>query len=162
MSEALCIDLGGTNIRAGLCDKSAPSKITPVGCWPAPDSLDAFSDQINELIRTYNVRHIGIAVPGRTVGTMCIWVPNLPFLDIIDLATLFPNINIALGNDAQFALLAEVTAGRARSLSNVILLAIGTGIGSAVLSDGRILRGHNGAATSFGWACADGEDIGEA
>ena len=42
-----------------------------------------------------------------------------------------------------------------------MLLAIGTGIGSAVLSDGRIVRGSHGAAASFGWACADVADPGD-
>ena len=41
------------------------------------------------------------------------------------------------------------------------MLAIGTGIGSAVLSDGRIVRGSHGAAASFGWACADVADPGD-
>ena len=46
---------------------------------------------------------------------------------------------IGLGNDAQLALLAEATAGAAIGLSDAILLAIGTGIGSAVLAGGRIV-----------------------
>jgi glucokinase len=51
--------------------------------------------------------------------------------------------------------------GAARDLTDAILLAMGTGIGSAVLSDGRIARGHRGSAASFGWACADPEDRGD-
>jgi glucokinase len=67
---------------------------------------------------------------------------------------------LALGNDSQLALLAEATHGAAATLSDAILLSIGTGIGSAVLADGRIVKGARGAACSFGWACADVNDPG--
>jgi glucokinase len=77
------------------------------------------------------------------------------------LADQFPGPEIALGNDAQMALLAEAALGAARGQSDAILLAIGTGIGSAVLSDGRILRGPSGSAASFGWAVADLDDRGD-
>ena len=50
-------------------------------------------------------------------------------------------MTVALGNDAQLALLAEAALGAARNAPDVILLAIGTGIGSAVLADGRIVHG---------------------
>ena len=88
-------------------------------------------------------------------------MPNLPFLDGVDLADLFPGVRVTLGNDAQFSMLAEAAGGSAHEVRNAILLAIGTGIGSAVLADGRILRGDGGAAASFGWACADPSDPGD-
>ena len=70
-------------------------------------------------------------------------------------------LRVVAGNDAHFALLAEAAAGAARGVGNAVLIAIGTGIGSAVLADGRILRGEGGAAASFGWACADLGDAGD-
>jgi glucokinase len=88
-------------------------------------------------------------------------VPNLPYLDGLDLAQALPGISIGLGNDAQLSLLAEVRAGAAKGLSDAVLLAIGTGIGSAVLASGTIVAGHAGGACSFGWATADLADPGE-
>ncbi len=160
MTRTLCIDLGGTNIRAGLLvgNSTAPS---PLGNWPAPDSLTSFEERISTLLREHAADSLGIAVPGLVSGTRCNWAPNLPYLDDIDLAELFPDVALAAGNDAHFALLAEAAAGAARTLSDAILLAIGTGIGSAVLSDGRIVRGHRGSAASFGWACGDPGDPGD-
>src|SRR5690606_38480378 len=72
-----------------------------------------------------------------------------------------PGVAIGLGNDAQLALLGEREAGAARDLQDAVLLAIGTGIGSAVLAGGRIVRGSNGGACSFGWAAADVDDLGD-
>lgn len=161
MSRALAIDLGGTNLRAGLSDPARPEQIEPIGSWPAPGGRRAFEELIRRLLADHAVSQMGIAVPGLAVGTTCVWIPNLPYLDGLDLATAFPDIPIALGNDAQLALLAEASAGAAKGLSDVILLAIGTGIGSAVLSGSRILRGARGGAASFGWASADPADPGD-
>ncbi len=161
MTRTLCIDLGGTNIRAGLLADNLAEAPSPLGNWPAPDGLHSFEQRITTLIAEQAVDSVGIAVPGLVLGTRCIWIPNLPYLDDVDLAEILPGIDLSLGNDAQFALLAEAVAGAAKGLTDAILLAIGTGIGSAVLSDGRIVRGHKGSAASFGWACGDPEDRGD-
>lgn len=161
MSAILSLDLGGTNLRAGLVGAASPGSPDLLDHWPAPANLEAFRHRICGLIERHEVARIGIAVPGLAAGTGCIWIPNLAYLDGVDLADLFPGVEIALGNDAQMALLAEAALGAARGRSDAILLAIGTGIGSAVLSDGRILRGPSGSAASFGWAAADLDDPGD-
>ncbi len=161
MSAILAIDLGGTRLRAGIADAENPAAIEPVGEWTAPDDLASFREVVGELIARHNVSRLGCAIPGLARGTTCVWVPNLGYLDGFDLAAAFPDLAVGLGHDAQLALLAEVEAGAARGLSDAILLAIGTGIGSAVLADGRIVRGASGAACSFGWAAADLDDPGD-
>jgi len=160
MTAVLAIDLGGTNLRAGLAagDGVVPASL---GRWPAPADLDALVARVGALAADSGITAIGFAVPGLVRGTTCVWVPNLPFLDGVDLATVFPDQRVVAGNDAQFALVAEAAAGTAYDVRNAILIAVGTGIGSAVLADGRILRGKGGAAASLGWACADLGDAGD-
>ncbi|WP_378951106.1 ROK family protein [Mesorhizobium sp. ANAO-SY3R2] len=160
MSKILAIDLGGTQLRAGLADCSNPAGVEQVGAWPAPKGIDEFRGKLSGLVETPGISRMGISVPGTADGTRCQWIPNLPFLDGVDLAELFPDVEIGLGQDAQLALLAEATAGAAQRMTDAILVAIGTGIGSAVLSGSRIVRGAHGAACSFGWACADLADAG--
>ncbi len=160
MSAVLAIDLGGTRLRAGLAMLEADAPISSLVDEPAPPTLEAFRGRIGGLLATHGARRLGIGVPGLAGGSVCNWVPNLGFLDGIDLAALFPRVEIALGNDAQIALLAEATSGAAAGRSDAILLAIGTGIGSAVLTGGRIVRGSRGGACSFGWASADMADPG--
>ena len=155
----LCVDLGGTRLRAALL--SAAGEAEPLGDWPAPANLEAFRRRVGRLIDAHDVSRIGVAVPGLASDSVCVWAPNLPYLDGLDLARMFSGVTVALGNDAQLALLAEAALGAARNASDVILLAIGTGIGSAVLADGRIVHGRGGAAASFGWACADPADPGD-
>jgi len=155
----LCIDLGGTRLRAALL--SAAGEAEPLGDWPAPADLETFRRRVADLIDAHRASKLGVAVPGLASGAVCVWAPNLPYLDGVDLARMFSGVTVALGNDAQLALLAEAALGAAHNASDVILLAIGTGIGSAVLADRRIVRGARGAAASFGWACADPADAGD-
>lgn len=162
MSESiLAIDLGGTRYRAATATTDQPQVLRQIGAWPAPSTRDAFLALVREHLATTGATRLGIGIPGLAAGTTCRWVPNLPYLDGLDLAASFPGISVALGNDAQFALLAEARAGAARGMRNTILLAIGTGIGSAVMTDGRIVAGSTGAALSFGWAAADVDDAGD-
>lgn len=157
----LAIDLGGTRYRAGIASSDDPAAVRAVGDWPAPPTRDAFLVMLQSQLREHGATRIGLGIPGLAQGTTCRWVPNLSYLDGLDLAEHFPDIAIGLGNDAQLALLAEARAGAARELDDAILLAIGTGIGSAVLAGGHIVAGAMGGACSFGWAAADVVDPGE-
>jgi predicted NBD/HSP70 family sugar kinase len=161
MIRTLAIDLGGTNMRAALLDGDV-SRLEPIAREAAPASLEEFVTRLRGLCAAIGgAEALGVAVPGLVEGTRCRWVPNLPYLDGQDLQELFPGLRVAVGNDAQISMLAEACKGSASELSDALLLAIGTGIGSAVLAGGRIVSGGQGGACSFGWACADPEDAGE-
>src|SRR5690606_35089071 len=144
----LAIDLGGTNYRAGSASRDNPAAVTTLGEWAAPTTRDAFLDMLRTQLETLGAKRLGLGIPGLATGTVCRWVPNLPYFDGRDLAEALPGIEIGLGNDAQLALLAEVGAGAAKGLTDVVLLAIGTGIGSSVMSCGRIVAGAGGGACS--------------
>lgn len=161
MSTILAIDLGGTRFRAGVADAGDPAAVQPVGEWAAPQTLTAFTELVRSQLAARAATRLGLGIPGLAQGTVCRWVPNLGYLDGLDLAAELPGVSIGLGNDAQLALLAEASAGAAVGLTDAILLAIGTGIGSSVLAGGRIVAGNGGAALSFGWAVADVTDLGE-
>lgn len=161
MSAILAIDLGGTRLRAGRSDIADPGRVETLGDWPAPASRAEFIELLRARLRETGAERLGIGVPGLAVGTTCRWVPNLSYLDELDLGAALPGIEVGLGNDAQLALLAEAREGAAAGLSDAILLAVGTGIGSAVLAGGRIVAGGAGAACSFGWAAADMHDAGD-
>ncbi|TPI17020.1 ROK family protein [Mesorhizobium sp. B4-1-3] len=160
MTRVLAIDLGGTNLRAAVHTGDLGA-LAPQVHEPAPASLDAFAARVRALAAAGEAKALGLAVPGLTEGSNCRWIPNLPWLDGVDVAALFPDMSVAVGNDAQIALLAEAAEGAAKDVSDAILLAIGTGIGSAVLANGRIVAGAHGGACSFGWASADIKDHGE-
>ncbi|MBI4924237.1 MAG: ROK family protein [Devosia nanyangense] len=157
----LAIDLGGTRFRAALASADDPVVLRMLAEETAPQSRDVFLTRLRQLLGETGATRLGLGIPGLAQASTCRWVPNLPYLDGLDLAEALPGTIIGLGHDAQLALLAESTAGAAVGLSDAILLAIGTGIGSAVLAGGRIVAGSGGAACSFGWAAADVNDLGE-
>ena len=162
------VDLGGTRLRAGaaplVASEPVAGNVIELVDRPAPARLSELGAALDGVLVAAAphgvVRAMGIAVPGLVAGSVCRWVPNLPYLDGVDLAAITAHVR-AVGNDAHFALLAEATEGAAYERADALLLAIGTGIGSAVLSDGRIVRGSHGAAASFGWACAEIGDPGD-
>lgn len=164
MTGALAVDLGGTNIRAAVFPRAplGPDAVPERRLHAAaPASLDRFVTAIRALLDETAVTALGIAIPGLVEGATCRWAPNLSWLDGVDLESLFPGVRVSVANDAQFSLLAEAAAGAARGTGNAILLAIGTGIGSGLMADGRIVRGVGGAAVSFGWACARHDEPGD-
>lgn len=162
MTTVLAIDLGGTRCRIGIAHDADPETVELVEELAAPQSRAAFLDLVNTRIARHGATALGLGIPGLAQGTTCRWVPNLPYLDGLDLDDALPDVSIGLGNDAQLSLLAELHAGAARGLSDAVLLAIGTGIGSAVLASSTIIAGHAGGACSFGWATADLGDPGDA
>ena len=87
-----------------LADRPAPARLGELGA-----ALDAVLVAAAPLGR---VRGMAIAVPGLVAGSTCRWVPNLPYLDGVDLAAITAHVR-AVGNDAHFALLAEATEGAA-------------------------------------------------
>jgi len=161
MSVILAIDLGGTRCRVGVAEAAEPASVQLLEDIPAPRSLPDFLGLLKVRIASVGATALGLGIPGLATGSICRWVPNLPFLDGIDLADELPEVVIGLGNDAQFSLLAEAHCGAASGLSDAILLAIGTGIGSSVMTSRTIVAGQGGGACSFGWATADLEDQGE-
>ncbi|HTM77603.1 MAG TPA: ROK family protein [Devosia sp.] len=161
MSAILAIDLGGTRCRIGVASAAEPGAVHLVANVAAPTTRADFLVLVQTHLDQSSAQALGLGIPGLAENSTCRWVPNLPYLDGLDLAAVFPTLSIGLGNDAQLGLLAEVRAGAAIGLRDAILLAIGTGIGSAVLAGGSIVGGTMGAACSFGWASLDVNDPGE-
>src|SRR4051794_23667561 len=167
------VDLGGTRLRAGAAPAEPGSAIADtvvrLADAPAPSTLGGLARALGDVTRRAAdvgaVAAIAFTVPGLVMGTTCTWVPNLAYLDGVDMASFVADTVSALptvvANDAHLALLGEACEGAASGRRDALLLAIGTGIGSALLADGRIQRGSRGAACSFGWACADLADHGD-
>ena len=86
-----------------------------------------------------------VSMPGRLRG-----LENLDWTDFLQRSLAVP-----VSNDGQAALAGEAWIGAARGLSDAILLTLGTGVGGAILSGGRIVRGHLGRAGHFAHTCLD-------
>jgi predicted NBD/HSP70 family sugar kinase len=157
----LGIDIGGTKIQGTYLQHGTicltRRVATPTSSYAA--LLTALMDLADEIQReTGTVRAIGVGVPG-TVTEQCVtWVPNLPFLDGVDLAAdlaLRCDAQVVVANDAQLALLGEMWQGAAQHKQSAVLISVGTGVGGAMMLGGKIVRGVHGSTGAFGWLNLD-------
>lgn len=158
MGMLVGVDVGGTHLRVargdvhGALQGDILARPTPHNY---PTLLATIDDMITELgVPVDRLDGLGIGIPGTVGPDGPMFVPALPWLDAAemrgDLAARYAT-PIAFANDAQCALLGEVAKGAARGTRDAILIALGTGVGGAILANGRLLRGATGAAGAFGW-----------
>ncbi|MGB7891923.1 MAG: ROK family protein [Microcoleus sp.] len=160
MTQVIGIDLGGSAIKLGrfsengLCHQSltvpTPQPATPEAV------LAAMTDAILQLNPAENaVSAIGIGTPGpadaagriaRVAINLKDW-HNVPLADWVEAKTGLPTM---LANDANCAGLGEAWLGAGRHFKDLILITLGTGVGGAVILDGKLFVGHQGAAGELG------------
>lgn len=148
------VDVGGTNIGAGLVDQNhavvADAKIeTPRS---GPELVDAVVELVHGL--GGDPVAVGLAIPGVVDRREVLVVPNLPGWDgDFDIATLVEKrlgLPVALGNDANVGVIGEWLAGAAVGHDQVLGVWMGTGIGGGLILDGRPYRGARGGAGELG------------
>lgn len=156
--HAIGIDIGGTKIAGALVSESGEILRMQKRPTQAGDPV-AIVDDVVELIQQLGegeeVVAAGVAAAGFVDATQSIvyYAPNInwrgePFRE--HLSELLPGIDITIDNDANAAGWAEYRFGAGRDSSDMTLLTIGTGVGGAVVVDGRLLRGGFGAAGEIG------------
>ena len=165
MKYSIGVDLGGTNIKAGLCDGSLniidKDSVPTQAQRPGEEIVRDMAELCSLLITRNNLRisdidYIGIATPG-TVNTKtgCVeYANNLPFKNF-PMASIFKKYlaieRVYLANDANAAALGEALAGAARGSKSSIMVTLGTGVGGGIIIDGRIFSGGlNDAAGELG------------
>ncbi len=108
--------------------------------------------------RRMNIGAIGVSVPGISFSkTGRVWAPNIPGWTRYPLRRELESLvrgrrlRVAVENDRACSILGETWRGAARGRRHAIFLAVGTGIGAGILSDGEVLRGAHDIAGSLGW-----------
>lgn len=153
------IDLGGTAIKLGrfLKDGTCLESLTVPTPQPAtPEAvLEAILQAIDACGGGENVKAIGIGTPGpadaagriaKVAINLAGW-KDVPLADWLEAKMEIPTI---LANDANCAGLGEAWLGAGRRFHNMILLTLGTGVGGAIVLDGKLFTGHQGAAGELG------------
>lgn len=157
--QVLGIDLGGTAIKLGRFseDGTCLQALTVATPQPAtPEAvMDVMVDAIAQLDPAQQSMAIGVGTPGpadaagriaRVAINLEQW-HNVPLADWLEAKTNRPTI---LANDANCAGLGEAWIGAGRHFRNLILLTLGTGVGGAIIFDGKLFVGHQGAAGELG------------
>ncbi|MEM1157978.1 MAG: ROK family protein [Verrucomicrobiota bacterium] len=167
MRYVIGIDLGGTNIKAIAVKESG--ELIREFSHPTRDGefqgeIPQFAIEIRELMGEIEAElgealSVGISAPGlATKDARAIYfipgkmqgLPNFDWVDFLGRAT-----PVVVWNDAHAALQGEAWVGAAAGKSDVLMFTIGTGIGGAIMCDGKLLKGHIGRAGHMGHVCID-------
>lgn len=159
----LGIDLGGTNIKAGIVDENNAvifKSSVPTG---VADGNEAVVENIvkacaivlhNAEITLADIENIGIGTPGAVnSGTGVVErAENMRFENFPLAAKLEEKINrkVYIENDANAAALGEYVAGAAKGAKNAVCVTLGTGVGGGIIIDGRLYSGANYAGGELG------------
>ncbi len=156
MHKYVGIDLGGTGIKIGLVDENGnvlARKSTPTRADRGEDAIIAdivkmMFDLLAECGCTLEeITSVGIGCPGAvdaTAGRVTA-ANNMNFQDTALIQKLSARIPkpIYLENDANCAALAEATVGAAKGARDLVMLTLGTGVGSALILNGQLYSGSN-------------------
>jgi glucokinase len=117
-------------------------------------------DRIKSLAEKHTLNGAGVCVPGlyrASRGT--VWAPNIPGWDDYPLrdevGSALGNTSLTIDSDRAAYILGENWRGAAAGAREAIFLAVGTGIGAGILTEGRVLRGHGDVAGAIGWLALD-------
>lgn len=158
------IDLGGTKLAVAVFSDDGDMlhrEVVPLDGRTGPAVGGLIASQIRSLVRNHRCTAAGVCIPGlyrASRGT--VWAPNIPGWDDYPLlqeltAVVGRDRRIAIDSDRAAYILGETWRGAARGAHDAIFLAVGTGIGAGILSDGRIIRGHGDVAGAIGWLALD-------
>ncbi len=171
-SYVVGVDLGGTNVRAAIVDKH--EKIIGQARNPSDAKLGAarvvaqtaltVRQAISDAgLKPEEMGAVGLAVPGHIDSRKGIirWSPNFGedidgrfqmFLDVPFCEPVSEALGLAAyaGNDANVAALGEFRYGAGRHVHDIVMFTLGTGIGSGVIVDGRLVIGSTGGAAEVG------------
>lgn len=163
MKYYIGIDLGGTNIKAGVVNDNyeiiAKASVKTLCPRPAKEICDDMAkvaaDACNAAgIRIDDIEWIGIGTPGiadNDNGTIP-YSNNLDFHDVPVREYIQTHINkpVYVANDANAAAYGEFVAGAAKGSKNAVCITLGTGVGAGIIVDGKLLTGSNHAGAELG------------
>ncbi len=161
VSRALGIDLGGTNIKAGLVAANGTvlaQAETPTLAHEGPDAIVGRMAQLGRQLLAGApgpVLGAGVGSPGPldpSTGTLY-FTPNMPGWNDYPLGTRLAErlgMKVVVENDANCAALAEYWLGAGRGTRTMILLTLGTGIGGGIILDGKLVNGARVTAGEVG------------
>jgi glucokinase len=154
----LCIDFGGTAVKLGLLSADAPLATTQFPVGDGSDPLGRAAAAARDLLAKAGVtpKATGVALPGvvdRRAGTLVRAhdkYSSLAGVDVRAWAERAFGVPCDIENDARAALVGETVHGAAAGAHDAVLVTIGTGIGTAAMMDGVILRGATDHAGILG------------
>ena len=159
------IDVGGQSIKLGVVD--AKGEVLTQSIIKTSQTTDpkiiigeiatAVKSVIAASGKEGQIRGVGVGAPNGNYYTGSIaFAPNLPWAANGEvkfskmLTEALDGIPVSLTNDANAAAVGEMTYGAAKGMKNFIMITLGTGVGSGIVIDGKVVYGHDGFAGELG------------
>jgi glucokinase len=159
---AIGIDIGGTGTKMGIVDRDGNVLFSDEMSTKKHAEITTFIDELYTVLSALidkaggvgRIKGIGVGAPNGNYYTGTIeYAPNLPWKGIIPLAKLIENkfkLPVALTNDANAAAIGEMMYGAAKGMKDFIMITLGTGVGSGIVANGKLIYGHDGFAGELG------------
>lgn len=164
---AIGIDIGGTNTAIGIVDRQGHCLVEASIATDTHDDVQKYVDEVCNKIRVLvanlsdmvELKGIGIGAPNANYHKGTIEnAPNLKWKGIVRFSelfkTYFPNLPVSLTNDANAAAMGEMMYGGAKGMKDIVVITLGTGLGSGVVANGELIYGHDGFAGEIGHTTA--------
>jgi len=159
---AIGIDIGGTGTKFGIVDRDGNVLFNGTISTKKHSEVNSFIDELHTALSDIiekaggigRMKGIGVGAPNGNFYTGTIeYAPNLPWKGIIPLAKLIENkfsLPVVLTNDANAAAIGEMMYGAAKGMKDFIMITLGTGVGSGIIANGKLIYGHDGFAGELG------------
>lgn len=158
------IDLGGTNIAAGLVDENGKilkkASVPTNAKRPADEIIKDMADLCRRIaddcgVKIQDIEYAGIATPGTadSKNGVVIYANNLPFLNYPIAEKLEKCLGVKkvlIENDANAAAKGEAACGASRGCENSVMITLGTGLGGGIIINKKIYSGFNFAGAELG------------
>jgi len=163
MEFQIGIDLGGTNIKAGLVNSNYEVIDFYSVKTELPRAADEIADKVSECakklagkfnISLSDINSVGVGAPGIINPSERVVVlatnldfKNVPFAKMVEERI---GISVHIENDANAAIYGETLSGAAVGYKNIAMLTLGTGVGGGVIIDSKIFSGSNYLGAELG------------
>ena len=155
------IDIGGTNTDIGLVREDgtiiARANIPTDAYTELEPYVRDIMASVSKIMKENNVgtiEGIGIGAPNGNFYTGCVDnAPNLTIKGVLNFEKeiqKYMNVHVVLSNDANAAAYGEMVYGEAKGMKHFIMFTLGTGVGSGIVVDGKLVHGSTGGAGELG------------
>ncbi len=154
------IDLGGTNIKCGIVDEEGNIIVQESVPTHSEKGFSYVTETMSGLViklareTKIDVRAVGVGSPGMIDGErgVVVYSNNLGWKKVPLVAELKDRLRlpVRITNDANAAAYGEYTCGAGKKYQSIVLLTLGTGVGSGIVLDGKLFEGSRGAGAELG------------
>jgi glucokinase len=159
---AIGVDIGGTGTKYGIVDRDGNVLFSGELSTKKHKVVETFIDELHATLSPVienaggigRMKGMGVGAPNGNYYTGTIeYAPNLPWKGIIPMAKMIEakfGLPVSLTNDANAAAIGEMMYGAAKGMKEFIMITLGTGVGSGIVANGKLIYGHDGFAGELG------------